>query len=154
MLSKDTPNEPRVVSLQLCPGHRLPMQFETEIVAIADLGLQGDRHAKPNGRRQVLLMDQAILTLLKLEPGIIRENITVTGLPIHEMDEGQLLYIGPEVILELTGLCVPCKRMDEIQMGLAAALTGKRGVLARVVRGGRIALSDHIRLHPTNASHP
>jgi MOSC domain-containing protein YiiM len=36
--------------------------------------------------------------------------------------------------------------MDELRDGLRAELEGKRGMLARVVEGGVIAVGDEIRL--------
>ena len=35
----------RVVSLQVCKGHRQPMTPVQEVVAISDRGLEGDNHA-------------------------------------------------------------------------------------------------------------
>ena len=138
--------EGAVVSLQLCVGHRKPMIFKDQVAAIADHGLEGDRHANPQSHRQVLLMDKEILDSLDLVPGAVRENITISGLPIHQLLQGQLLRIGDEVTLEVTGLCEPCQRIDEIRPGLREALDGRRGVLTRVVRGGLLNIEDQVRV--------
>ena len=45
---------------------------------VADLGIEGDRHAKPDTRNQVLLMDTETLDALELAPGDIRENVATS----------------------------------------------------------------------------
>ena len=62
-----------------------------------------------------------------------------------DLTKGQRLQIG-EAILEVTGPCDPCSRMDEIRMGLQQELLGQRGTLCRVVEGGRIQRGDTIEL--------
>jgi MOSC domain-containing protein YiiM len=43
-------------------------------------------------------------------------------------------------------VCDPCSRMDEIRPGLQEELEGRRGMLARVVQTGDVAVGDEIRL--------
>ena len=62
------------------------------------------------------------------------------------MSEGQRLALGDEVVLQITGDCAPCARMDEIRPGLREELEGQRGVLAFVVQGGAIKVGDAIRV--------
>ena len=127
------------------------MAFKEEVVALSGYGLQGDRHANPQSHRQVLLMDKAVLDTLELAPGTIRENVTISGLPLHSLPEGQRLRIGEQVVLEITGLCEPCPRMDEIRMGLRETLEGQRGMLTRVVKGGVLKVGDRVRLEVASA---
>lgn len=133
-----------VVAVQLCPGHRLPMASRSQVRAVAGVGLEDDFHAR-GGRRQVLLIDLEILEALGLEPGQVKENLTVRGLNLQSLPAGTRLLVGSEVVLELTGPCTPCSRMDEIRPGLQAELQGRRGVLARVVAGGVIRVGDPVR---------
>ena len=133
----------KVVSLHLCVGHRQPMDTR-ESVVVTGAGLEGDRHANPQSHRQVLLMEKEILDSLELKPGSIRENVTISGLPIHGLPAGQRLHLGDEVVLEVTGLCEPCSRMDELRAGLRETLDGRRGVLTRVVQGGGVQVGDAV----------
>jgi MOSC domain-containing protein YiiM len=119
--------------------------------AIADHGLEGCRHARPGSKRQVLLMDTETLHAFGLHPGETRENITTTGLRVNSLPTGELLAIG-EAVLEVTGPCDPCPRMDEIRMGLQQELQGQRGTLCRVVEGGRIQRGDTIQIQPASVS--
>jgi MOSC domain-containing protein YiiM len=43
-------------------------------------------------------------------------------------------------------VCDPCERMEEIRTVLQDELEGRRGMLARVVKTGEIAVGDEIRL--------
>jgi MOSC domain-containing protein YiiM len=43
-------------------------------------------------------------------------------------------------------VCDPCHLMEEIRPGLQAELEGRRGMLARVVRTGSVALGDPVEL--------
>ena len=43
-------------------------------------------------------------------------------------------------------VCDPCHKMDDLRAGLRAELDGKRGMLARVVEGGEVAVGDELEL--------
>ena len=98
-----------------------------EAVAISDMGLEGDEHARQGSSRQVLLIDKETLDVLDLAPGVVRENITVEGMDFSTIRAGQVFFIGEDVTLEATGPCEPCSRMDEIRPGLRNTLDGRRG---------------------------
>jgi len=112
--------------------------------AIESQGLEGCAHGNPP-RREVLLASQDHLDALGVEPGAIRENVTVAGADVHDWAVGQRVKVG-RALLEITMVCDPCHRMDELRPGLRAQLDGKRGMLAHVVEGGEIALGDEIEL--------
>jgi MOSC domain-containing protein YiiM len=132
----------RVAAIQLCPGHRQPMYGVKTARLEAGLGLRGDKHAGESAMRQVLIADKEALDALDLEPGTIKENVTVEGLDVMILQPGARVRIGGQAVLEITSVCKPCFRMDEIRAGLRAELEGRRGMLARVVQGGEIAVGD------------
>jgi MOSC domain-containing protein YiiM len=43
-------------------------------------------------------------------------------------------------------VCDPCELMEEIRPGLEDELEGKRGMLARVLTTGDVAVGDEIKL--------
>ena len=51
-----------------------------------------------------------------------------------------------DALFEITMVCDPCHRMDELRAGLRALLEDRRGMLAHVVAGGEVALGDDIEL--------
>jgi len=106
-------------------------------------GIEGCAHARPNGTRQVLLVDQETLDAMGLTPGIIRENITTRGLEVNALKIGERLQIS-EVELEVSAVCEPCELMEELRPGLMAELAGRRGMLCRVLRGGLLKQGDEI----------
>jgi MOSC domain-containing protein YiiM len=121
---------------------RLPMEEVPEVRAIANHGLEGCAHARP-GQREILIVDGETLDAMDLAPGIIRENITTTGLNVNSLEVGRRLRVG-SVCLEVTGICTPCDQLERVRPGLRRELWGRRGMLCRVVEGGTIRRGDVI----------
>ncbi|HEV3095824.1 MAG TPA: MOSC domain-containing protein [Candidatus Dormibacteraeota bacterium] len=136
--------QPRIVSIQLCPGHREPMRLVPTATLITGVGLEGDKHAVAVSDRQVLLADKEALDAVGVEPGTIKENLTVEGINVMELPVGSRLHLGASAVLEITKICEPCFRMDEIRQGLRQELEGRRGMVSRVVQGGSIHVGDPI----------
>jgi MOSC domain-containing protein YiiM len=114
------------------------------VAAIAGHGLEGCAHANPP-RREILLASKEHLDAVGVEPGAIRENVTVDGADVQAWPVGQRVQVGA-ALLEITMVCDPCSRMDDLRAGLRAEIDGKRGMLAAVVEGGEIALGDSVAL--------
>ena len=114
------------------------------VQAVADHGLEGCAHANPP-RREVLLASREHLDAVGVEPGAIRENVTVEGADVQTWPVGQQVRVGA-ALLEITMVCEPCHRMDDLRSGLRSLLEDRRGMLAHVVEGGEIALGDPVDL--------
>jgi MOSC domain-containing protein YiiM len=112
------------------------------VLAIEGQGLEGCAHANPP-RREVLLASKEHLDAVGVEPGAIRENVTVEGVDVHAWPVGQHVRVGG-ALLEVTMVCDPCHKMDELRPGLRAEINGRRGMLAHVVESGEIALGDGV----------
>lgn len=126
-------------------GQRGVMAGRERARALEDHGLEGCAHARPGTKRQVLFASQEHLDAVGVEPGAIRENFTVADADVQGWMPGQQLAVGG-ALFEVTMECEPCERMDELRPGLRAELAGRRGVLARVVETGEVAVGDEIRL--------
>ena len=140
-----------ITSLQICPGHGLAMRPVEPAVFVADQGLEGCRHAKPQSRRQVLLIEEETLDALGLEPATIKENVTTRGIDLTSLPVHTRLHLGDEVELLITGPCHPCGLMNEIRAGLEEELSGRRGVLAWVKVGGKVRVGDRIEASPPDS---
>ena len=139
----------KTVSLQISLESRKPMKKIESATFVVGSGLEGDRHTTSNTRRQdnqVLLMDEETLNELGLEHGIIKENVTSSGIDVASLKAGQLVALGDEAVLRISRVCDPCSRMEEVRPGLRAELKGKRGMLASVDNGGTVRVGDPIRL--------
>ena len=112
--------------------------------AVAGHGLEGCAHANPP-KREVLFVSAEHLDSVGVEPGAIRENVTVAGADVQAWAVGQRLRAGAAVF-EITMICDPCHKMDELRPGLRAELDGRRGMLARVVESGDVAVGDALEL--------
>ncbi len=138
---------PTVVAIFVCKASRATLVPLQRVEAIEETGLEGDRHAKRNSRRQVLLMEQEVLDQLGLAPGDVREQVTVRDLGLDRLVFGTRLHVGT-ALLEVAGPCQPCERMNEIRPGLLDTLVGRRGRFVRVVQAGSFAVGDPFRIEP------
>ena len=137
-----------IISLQICVGHREPMNPVDSATFIEGFGIEGDRHAVKSGARtvrQVLLMDEDTLEGFGLGIGQVRENVTVRGIDLHEVPAGQRLALGDDVVVEITQFCAPCERMEEVRPGLREELFEQRGMLATVISGGAVNVGDQVQ---------
>jgi MOSC domain-containing protein YiiM len=136
----------RVTALWTSPAKNSGRMDERERVqAIEGHGLEGCAHARAGTKRQVLFASAEHLEALGVEYGRIRENFTIEGADVHDWPVGQRVRLGGAEF-EITMVCDPCSRMDEIRPGLQQELDGKRGMLARVVRSGEVAAGDEVQL--------
>lgn len=134
---------PSVAYLFRAAKRRLPMKQLDAAQAVARLGFAGCAHARQSGKRQVLLVDKETLDAMDLQPGIIRENITTSGLNVNGLVLGERLRVG-DAVFEVSAVCTPCDQLEKIRPGLRRELYGRRGMLCRVLKGGRIRRGDAI----------
>ena len=116
-------------------------------------GLAGD-HFKGtlSGKRQVTLIQlehlsaiSSILGVKIIDPKLTRRNIVVSGINLLSLKHQQF-RIG-SVILKTTGICAPCKRMEEnLGLGGYNAMRGHGGITATVIEEGEIKLGDIVEL--------
>lgn len=135
-----------VLHLFKCLVHRFPMEEIAEADVVANKGFKDCIHGRSGSKRQVSLMDHETLNKLGIAAGMVKENITTQGMDFQALTTGQILRVGEGCVLEITGPCHPCARMDEIRMGLQEELRGQRGWLCKVNVGGRIHRGDRIKV--------
>lgn len=141
----------RLAWIGLRPARREPMQAVESAVAEPGQGLAGDRFSSNrNGARQVTLVAQehlaaiaGYLSLPGIAPERLRRNLVVSGLNLAAL-RNRRFRIG-DVLLEHSGDCHPCSRMDEeLGPGGYNAVRGHGGITARVLEGGLIRLGDAV----------
>lgn len=164
-LSRQFPHAGRVQAIVLRPARDVPARSVGRAVALAGHGLQGDRSAARaatqagGGKRQVTLLQAEHLPLLaawtglaQIAPTLLRRNLVVEGLNLVAArtlfaDQPLALHIGAAVVLQLTGPCDPCSKMEAaLGPGGYNALRGHGGMTARVLQGGEIAVGDAVRV--------
>ena len=134
---------PSVQHLFRAPKKRLPMEELPEVRVAGNSGFEGCAHARADSLRQVLLVDSQTLQAMNLSPGIIRENITTSGLNVNGLEIGQKLRVG-ETRLEVSAVGMPCDQLEKVRPGLEKEIWGRRGMLCRVLEGGIIRRGDPI----------
>ena len=144
---------PGVVTwIGLRPGRRLPLVA----VAYADLdpaaGLVGD-HGHSRTRQVTLISAEHVAAIASylgrdaIDPALLRRNIVVRGSNLHALKD-RPFRLGTAV-LEATGECHPCSRMEEVfGPGGYNAVRGHGGITVRVSRAGRVRLGDALAVGP------
>lgn len=128
------------------------MESVASIEVDVDAGLSGDHYSRNGGDRQVTLIQsehiEAMEKMLTLEvdPGVLRRNIVISGINLLAFTDRKF-SLG-EVVLEMTGRCHPCSRIEEnIGPGAYNAMRGHGGITAKVIRGGSLQVGDEVRLY-------
>ena len=87
----------------------------------------------------------SILGKKRIDPKLTRRNIVVSEINLISLKQHQF-RIG-SVILETTGICAPCNRMEEnLGAGGFNAMRGHGGITETVIQEGEIKLGDIIEL--------
>jgi MOSC domain-containing protein YiiM len=131
------------------PGHREEMIPVETINVIQQKGIEGDA-SFGRSNRQILIISHEVVKAYGLMPGDLRENITVSQLDVSAISTETRLSIG-EVVLEVTGDCNPCARLEELRVGLMDEIHGNRGILARVLEPGEINVGQTISQENTES---
>ncbi len=165
-----------VVAVSASAAHDVRKDHREVIRLVEGLGVEGDAHlgatvqhlsrirrdpTVPN-LRQVHLIHEELHDELRaagfsIVPGQMGENITTRGVDLLGLAHGTRLRLGPDAVVEITGLRNPCRRLNELAEGLMAAcldhaddasLVRKAGILGVIVRGGEVRPGDAIVVEP------
>lgn len=133
------------------PARRQPLaELETAELKPGE-GIVGEHHANGGqSKRQVTLIQAEHLPVVaslvhreSIEPGLLRRNLAVSEVNLLALKDRRF-RIG-ECILEGSGLCAPCSRMEEyLGPGGYNAMRGHGGITAIVIQGGKIRVGDSV----------
>ncbi len=149
----------QVASLHLHPKEPgALLQSVEEIELIEAKGILGEpryfgrvsRETAHPSKRQVSLIEReqiaehaVTLGLQSIPPGAVRSNIETIGIKLVEL-VGNEIEIG-DAVLFLYAPRDPCAKMDAICQGLRELmLHDRQGVLAQVIRSGKVRVGDAI----------
>lgn len=131
---------------------RAPVASVVQVEAIAGYGLAGDHYAsKSSGKRQVTLIQaehlDAVAKILGRPEVLaewVRRNLLVSGINLYALRDRRF-RIGA-VLLEGSGPCEPCSRMEEV-LGIGGynAMRGHGGITARILEGGVFKVGDSLK---------
>ncbi len=147
-LKSNFPHQGKLEWIGISTAVRSDIKSINAIKLIANSGLEGDHHAKRSGgSRQVTLIQAEHLPVISalcqrnVTAELLRRNLVISGLNLIALKNSQF-KIG-DAILEGTGQCHPCSRMEEILgQGGFNAVRGHGGITAKVLFGGTIRIGD------------
>jgi MOSC domain-containing protein YiiM len=150
-LLSSVPRNGAVEWLGVRPARRESMVVVDAVEAREGHGLTGDRfRGGASSKRQVtliqaehLLVIAQLLGLERVDPALLRRNIVVSGINLLALNGAQFA-IG-DALMEGTGPCHPCSRMEEtFGAGGYNAVRGHGGITARVIGSGVIRVGDPV----------
>ena len=126
------------------------MTFMRSSHRAAGVGLAGDHYSSRDGARQVTLIQSehlaAVASVLGIDavaPETVRRNIAVRGINLLALKDKRF-RVG-DALLEFTGLCHPCSRMETVLgEGGYNAMRGHGGITARIVESGGLRVGGAV----------
>jgi MOSC domain-containing protein YiiM len=140
-----------VVWLGERPARRAAMRIVPSSTLIAQRGIKGDRYeSSRDGPRQVTLIAAEDLAAIAaflgrdhVAPDLLRRNVVTRGINLLALKQRRF-HIGT-ALLEMSGDCAPCSRMEEVLgPGGYNAVRGHGGITARIVAGGEVHVGDAV----------
>ncbi len=135
----------RVVSINISGSKGEPKRPVRRAVLREGHGIEGDAHAG-DWHRQVSLLAEEDIERMKeklpsLGPGDFAENVTTRGIDLASLPVGTRLSIGVAE-LEVTQIGKACHKGCAILEETGECVMPKRGIFARVLKGGEITDED------------
>lgn len=152
LLIKDLQNKfskpGKIVAITIRPERVVPVTRVESILAMAKKGLEGDR--SKGGNRQVTLIQKEHMDTIasflgkhSLDFELTRRNLLVEGINLLALKDKKF-QIG-EAVLEYTGECHPCSRMEQaLGPGGYNAMRGHGGITAKIIQGGVLRIGDEV----------
>lgn len=134
----------------LRPQRRETMLVVNKAIVTPEAGLQGDRYKGRSRERQITLIQAEHLDVVasclqqqSIDPALVRRNLLIRGINLLAMKD-KIINIA-DVQLQITGLCHPCSRMEELfGPGGYNAMRGHGGLTASVLNEGTLQLGDSV----------
>jgi MOSC domain-containing protein YiiM len=159
-----------VVAVSRDDKHRFSKPVVASITLLTGYGIEGDTHAGATTQHRYLmrtdptrknltqvhlvaseLFDELTADGFDVSAGQLGENIATSGVDLLALPVGTLLHLGPDAVVEVTGMRDPCSMIDKFQQGLKSVLKTKdangrierrAGIMGIVAADGTVAPGD------------
>jgi MOSC domain-containing protein YiiM len=121
----------------------------TEANLVESYGIEGDRKGG-HPKRNLNVMDESTLAELEAEgypttPGMLGENLILSGIDLRRLPTGARLQIG-DAVIELGKLREPCEQLTELDERMPESVIGRVGVMCRVITSGLVRVGDPVQV--------
>ena len=151
----------KLEAIYLRPARGVNCKEVQQTEAVAQKGLTGDRasttqsHNPLGSNRQVTLIQAEHIAVISalinmpLDAAKLRRNLVVSGINLlatKSLFKDQIMQVKiGEVLLEVTGPCEPCSKMETaLGQGGYNAMRGHGGVNAKIIKSGKLNVGDSI----------
>jgi MOSC domain-containing protein YiiM len=138
------------------PERKVPLISKESVNVDVKTGIEGDHPAAAHRQVTIISKEQLedvriALNASSIDTASTRRNIMISGIDFVGLENARLQLGG--VLLEITGPCHPCKRMDEnFGEGGRNAMENLSGWTTRVLESGIISVGDHVTAHVVTAT--
>ncbi len=146
------PQKGRVEWIGVRPARGEPMVELETVRLLPNEGIEGDRFkGRVGSARQVTLIQTEHLDVIaaclhrdSVSPELLRRNLVVSGINLLALKDKT--FRAGEALLEFSGLCQPCSKMEKLLgAGGYNAMRGHGGITARVLEPGEVRIGDVVR---------
>ena len=137
--------------IHIAPEFGAPVQALSEVEAVADQGLVGDRKYGLGRGRDITVVSLEELAEAErdwggaIPPGSTRRQGTVSSGRLPR-DQGARILLG-DIEVEVLQDCAPCEKMETaVGPGARKALELRAGIRGRIVSGGTLRVGDEVKL--------
>lgn len=137
----------------VCLSHKkgIVKKEQGQVVARENWGIEGDAHAGDWHRQISLLAGESIdgvkEVLPTLKNGAFAENIITREINLNDLQIGDQLLIGDQVILEITQIGKECHNSGcAIKKATGDCIMPREGIFAQVIKGGTLTKDMEIKV--------
>ena len=138
------------------PERKVPLISKESVFVDVKTGIEGDHPSAAHRQVTIISKEQLedvriALNASSIDTASTRRNILISGIDFVGLENAKL-QLG-SALVEITGPCHPCNRMDEnFGEGGRNAMKNLSGWTTRVLESGVISVGDEVTAHVAKAT--
>lgn len=150
-LEENKSQKSEIFAISISPKKGTPKTNQKSVRFVKGHGIEHDAHAGGDPIRQISLLEmegiiEARKKMPELMPGAFGENITTIGVRLIDLNIGDRLKVGKDVLLEITKRGKECHTRCHIYQKLGDCIMPKEGIFAKIIEGGDVKPGDEMKV--------